>query len=477
MSRNTQTKGTYELFASAPVSKAVWTMALPTIITQLINIIYNYADTWYVGRTANAAMVAALGVCFPVFVIMAAVANLFGVGGASVISRAMGQKNLRKARRTFAAAFWGGMAAAVLFMLVILFFRAPLIRLVGGDDADFQYVSDYMFWTMIIGAVPTIGNVLCGHLVRAIGASKEAGFGMSMGGVLNIALDPLFMFVILPSGMEVTGAAIATLLSNTSALVYFLIYILKRQKKEKDGIINIRPVKASWKDGKAAESSKDRIMPEILLTGFPAALQTTFAMVSNIFANVYIRLYGSGAVAGMGIAKKVNMIAFNTCMGMTMGVLPLIGFSYGARSYKRMRSIIRYTGTVVLLFGIACAAIFITQAPHLVRFFIDEDTSVMYGTQFLRIIGYAAPLAAVSYLCVTVFQACGRKWSAFALSILRKGVFDIPAMYVFRTVLGLGAAGVCLATPFAEVLGAIVALNLYVRFRREMAADERTGKE
>ena len=135
-----------------------------------------------------------------------------------------------------------------------------------------------------------------------------------------------------------------------------------------------------------------------------------------------------------------------------------------ARDYTRMRQIIRYTGTVVLLFGAACAAVFITQAPHLVRFFIDERTSVRYGTQFLHIIGYAAPLAAISYLCVTVFQACGRKWPAFALSVLRKGVFDVPAMFVFRTILGFGAAGVCLATPFAEVLGMAVALVLYLRF-------------
>ncbi len=466
MNRKSGISGTQELFANAPVSKAVWTMALPTIITQLINIVYNYADTWYVGRTANAAMVAALGICFPVFVIMAAVANLFGVGGASVISRSMGQRNIERARRTFSTAFWGGMAAAVLFMLVILLFRAPLIRLVGGDDADFQYVSDYMFWTMIIGAIPTIGNVLCGHLVRAIGASKEAGFGMSMGGVLNIVLDPLFMFVILPEGMEVTGAAIATLLSNTAALVYFLVLILRRQKRDRDGIINVHLPKTQ---------PGDPVVAEILLTGFPAALQTTFAMVSNIFANVFIRPYGSGAVAGMGIAKKINMIAFNTCMGMTMGVLPLIGFCYGARNFTRMRRIIRYTGTVVLLFGLACAAVFITQAPHLVRFFIDEDASVAYGTQFLHIIGYAAPLAALSYLCVTVFQSSGRKGSAFTLSILRKGIFDIPAMFVFRSIFNLGANGVCLATPFAEVLGLIVALVLYGRFTKETETEQKVA--
>ena len=418
MSKQLDKQATYELFAKAPVSKAVWTMALPTIVTQLINIVYNYADTWYVGRTANTAMVATLGVCFPLFVIMAAVANLFGIGGASVISRAMGEQNTEKARRAFAVSFWGGMVSAVIFMGIILIFRTPLIWLVGGDAHDFQYVSDYMFWTMVV-------------------------------------LDPLFMFVILPSGMEVTGAAVATLLSNVAAFVYFLIYIRRRQQREADGILNIRLPKAQ---------AADPVLPEILMTGFPAALQTTFAMVSNIFANVLIRPYGSGAVAGMGIAKKINMIAFNTCMGMTMGVLPLIGYSYGARDYTRMRQIIRYTGTVVLLFGAACAAVFITQAPHLVRFFIDERTSVRYGTQFLHIIGYAAPLAAISYLCVTVFQACGRKWPAFALSVLRKGVFDVPAMFVFRTILGFGAAGVCLATPFAEVLGMAVALVLYLRF-------------
>ena len=457
MSKQLDKQATYELFAKAPVSKAVWTMALPTIVTQLINIVYNYADTWYVGRTANTAMVATLGVCFPLFVIMAAVANLFGIGGASVISRAMGEQNTEKARRAFAVSFWGGMVSAVIFMGIILIFRTPLIWLVGGDAHDFQYVSDYMFWTMVVGAMPTIGNVLCGHLVRSIGASKEAGFGMSMGGVLNIALDPLFMFVILPSGMEVTGAAVATLLSNVAAFVYFLIYIRRRQQREADGILNIRLPKAQ---------AADPVLPEILMTGFPAALQTTFAMVSNIFANVLIRPYGSGAVAGMGIAKKINMIAFNTCMGMTMGVLPLLGYSFGAKNISRMRSIIRYTGTVVVLFGSFCTAVFVIAAPELIRFFINEAGSIEYGTEFLRIIGFAAPMAAFSYLAYTVFQSAGMEKSAFTLSIMRKGVLDIPGMFILRVF--MGAKGVCLATPVAEVLSVFIGLFLYMSFRRRI---------
>lgn len=447
-------------------------MAIPTVVTQLINIIYNYADTWYVGRTANAAMVAALGVSFPMFVIMAAIANLFGIGGASVISRALGEGNRKKARETFATCFWFGLLGAVIYMAVIILFRSRIIYLVGGDENDFQYVSSYMFWTMIIGAIPSVGNVLCGHLVRSIGASKEAGIGMSMGGILNIILDPIFMFVILPDGMEVTGAAMATLISNTAAFIYFLVYMKRRDVRssagdaeqrqvQEQGIINLKLPEAGmiWP-----------VLSPVLLIGFPAALQTTLAMVSNIFANVLIRPYGSSAVAGMGVAKKINMIAFNTCMGMTMGVLPLLGYSLGAKNFVRMRSIIRYTGTVVVLFGSACTAVFVIGAPEMIRFFIDESGSIEYGTQFLRIIGFAAPMAALSYLAYTVFQSAGMEKSAFTLSIMRKGVLDIPGMFILRAF--MGAKGVCLATPVAEVLSVFIGLFLYMSFRRKIDAME-----
>lgn len=452
------------LFESAPIHQAVWTMALPTVVTQLINIVYNYADTWYVGRTANADMVATLGVCFPIFVIMAAVANLFGVGGSSMISRSLGEKKTDKARHVFAFAFWFGMLAAVVYMLIMIFFREQIIYLVGGDDSTFHYVSKYIFWTMIIGAIPSVGNVLCGHLVRSIGASKEAGIGMSMGGILNMILDPLFMFVILPKGHEIEGAAIATMLSNTIAFLYFLVYIVRYDKASKgEGVVTLHPRDISFEEG---------IVGDVLMIGLPAALQTTFAMVSNIFANVLIRPYGSTAVAGMGVAKKINMIAFNTCMGMTMGILPLLGYCYGAKNLDRMKRIIRYTGTVIVIFGCICTVMFRTFADDIIRFFINEPGSVNYGTQFLKIIAFAAPLAALSYLVNTLFQATGRKKSSFVFSIMRKGILDIPAMFVFRSV--VGAVGVCLATPFAEVTSVVIAVVLYRRLTRhlqiEMAA-------
>lgn len=454
---NTTSRSDY-LFNSAPVSRAVWTLAIPTIITQLINMIYNFADTWFVGRTGNAAMVAATNLCMPVFVIMAAIANLFGIGGASVISRSLGMKKPERARHVFAFCLYGGFAAAVLYAVIILAFRPQLIYLIGGDSADYGYAYSYMFWTMVIGAIPSVGNVLCGHLIRSIGAAKEAGFGMSMGGVLNLVLDPLFMFVILPAGQEVTGAAIATLLSNTAALIYFVIYLLRHRDNP---VFTVSPRDITL---------SDHIPGDVMFIGIPAALQTFLAMVSNIFANALISDYGTEAVAGMGVAKKVNMLAFNTSMGMTQGILPLIGYCYGARNFDRMKKVIYYTARVLLVFTAGCVVLFKTCAPVLVGFFINEPETIRYGTQFLEVIAYAAPLCAISYMVNTVFQATGNRARSFILSVMRKGVCDIPAMFIFRSMIGI--QGVVWATPFAEVVSATVALVLFFTFVKKLKREE-----
>ena len=453
MSRENSKNRTW-IFEQAPVAQAVFTMAIPTIITQLINIVYNFADAWYVGRTGSAAMMAALSVSFPIFIIIQALANLFGIGGASAISRALGRQDTKRARKIFAFSLFGGLMAAILYGIVIYFARPVLIPLIGGSEDSYPYIYSYMFWTMVVGAIPTLGNALCGHLVRSIGAAKEAGFGMSMGGVLNIILDPIFMFVLLPRGMEVTGAAIATCLSNTAALTYFIVYLCRHRDNP---VFTFSP--ADFTVG-------ERIPGEVFTIGTAAALQTSLAMVSNIFANKLVVEYGSAAVAGMGIAKKVNMIAFNTSLGLTQGVLPLIAYNYGARKFERMNKVIRFTTTAALGYTICCTIFFRIFARQLITFFISDPASVEFGTRFLSIIAFAAPLCALSFMANTIFQAAGKRKASFTLSIMRKGVVDIPAMYIFKMLLGLN--GVTLATPFAEITSVITAGVLYWRFRRRL---------
>lgn len=451
-----------EIFENYSIPKAVAALALPTVITQIITIIYNFADTWYVGLTNNSAAIAALSVCMPIYVLMAAIANLFGIGASSVISRSLGARMPEKARRAFSFAFWGGIVVSILYSVIILLFRSELAYLIGGDADSFDFIQKYMFWTMIIGSLPTVLNSLFGHLIRSVGASKQASFGMSMGAVMNIILDPIFMFVLLPKGHEVEGAAIATMLSNCCATLYFFFYL----KQVKDSpVFTLAP-------SYALEDCK--VWAEVLSIGLPAALSTSLAMLSNIFANSLVSNYGSKAVAGMGIAKKINTLAFNITLGLTQGVLPLIGYNYAAKKYKRMKDIVLFTLGVALSFTCFCVLLFEFNREFLVQFFIKDQETIYEGQRFLSIIALGVPLCAITYTMNTVFQATGQRKKSFILSILRKGLLDIPLMFLFRGM--FERLGVVMATPVAEGISAIIAFVLFIPMVKELLNEEKITK-
>ena len=196
-----------KIFEEYPVHKAVASMVLPTIASQIIFVIYNLADTWYVGLTGDANAVAAVSLCLPVYTILSAISNLFGIGGAAAISRALGRNSREDAKNIFALSLWGALIGAAIYSILILSIMRPLLALIGG--------------------IPTILAPTIGHLIRAGGFSKTASFYMILGAVINIGFDPLFMFVILPAGNEVTGAAVATALANLIALAGFVIYLVR----------------------------------------------------------------------------------------------------------------------------------------------------------------------------------------------------------------------------------------------------------
>lgn len=444
-----------DIFEKYSIPKAFISLAFPTIISQLIMIIYNYADTYFIGLTNNADAVAGLNVIMPVYIIINALANLFGIGGASLISRYLGIKEEAKAKNTFAFSVWGSVIIATIYSLVLLIGGKSLIYLVGGTDATYEYIYQYMIITMIIGSIPTILNSIFGHLVRSVGASAHASIGMALGGILNIILDPLFMFVILPAGNELAGAAIATLLSNIVATLYFIIYIFKNKNNP---VYTLNPKDITF---------KYNIPKEVLFIGFPAALSTTLAMVSNIFANKLVSkglsaTLQSSALAGLGIAKKINTLAFNICMGITQGMLPFIAYNYASKNMNRMKKGIMFMYGVALSFSIIAVTFFLIFTESLVSFFIKESVSVYYGVKFLKIIAIAVPLCAISFATNTIFQASGKKVFSFILSILRKGLFDIPLMFIFQA--NIGVLGVLIATPIAETMALFVAVVLLIIF-------------
>lgn len=438
-----------EIFENKSVPAAVFSLVIPTVITQILNIVYNFADTWFVGRTGNENAVAAISVAMPLFIIMAALSNLFGIGASSVISRSLGAKKEEDAKSAFSFALWGSIGAAVLYGIVIFFFREKIVYIIGGDDNSKQYIADYLLWTVAVGSVPTMLTTLFGHLVRSVGKSKAAGLIMSSGAVLNILLDPLFMFVILPKGYEVTGAAIATLLSNVVSCIIFIIYVYR----SKDSVFTL--------DIKQF-NIKSKIVPELLATGAPACLSTSLAMVSNIAANLFMSSYGTAAVAGLGIAKKANTLAFNINMGLTQGVLPLIGYTYAAKNYDRMKKTIFFTLGVSVCFSVTCTFIYRSFASPIIRFFIDEPETVKEGTKLLPTLAIAVVFCAMTFLMNTIFQATGKKLYSLVTSVLRKGIFDIPLMYLFGKM--WQETGIVVATPVSEVLSILVAGVLLFKF-------------
>ena len=435
------------LLEDAPVLKAVLALEIPTVISQLITVVYNMADTFFIGQVGDPNQVAAASVCLPLFMLLTGMANLFGIGGASLISRSLGEGNKDKARKASAFSVWTAAFVALVYGILVYAFRGTLFPLVGADGATYGFCCQYAFWVITIGAVPTVLSAAFAHLVRAEGYSRQASFGVALGGVLNCVLDPLFISIF---HMEIAGAAIATLLSNIIAAGYFILLI---RRKRKSIVLSLNPRDYTVKQG---------IPSEIVLVGLPSAIMNICGVLSNIFMDRLMSSYSNEALAGTGIAKKVDMLNYAISTGLSQGVIPLIGYNYSAKNYKRMMSAVKTTIAISVGVATLSTAFLLTGANSIVKAFINDPQTVMYGSRFQRIICVTGPLIPVSMVIITMFQAVGKKAVPTILSALRKGGVDIPAMILMNHLVGVN--GIVWATPIADVVSLIVSVICFIPF-------------
>jgi len=443
------------LFCEMPVRRAVLSLAIPTVISQIITVIYNMADTFFIGQLNDPNQVAAATVAMPAFAALTALSNLFGIGGASKIARCLGKNDDKTAKMTASFSIWTALAVALFYGIVIFLTRPWFLPVLGTNTATYDFCSSYVFWTITIGAIPTVLNAGLAHLIRTEGYAKQAGFGIAFGGVLNIALDPVFIFVL---HMEITGAAIATMLSNTAAMIYFFLFLYKIRKKT---VITPNPKYYSASHG---------IPGEVVIGGLPSFIMMMLGCLSNSVLNRLVTSYSNEAMAGMGIAKKIDMIAFSVAQGMTQGVLPLVAYNYASGNRKRMSSAIRITLIYTLI--IACTAtltLFLFASP-ITRCFINNDETVSYGRDFLKVICFTCPSTAVNFMIITVFQATKQKVQPLLLSLLRKGSLDIPFMIALNYFIGI--KGIAWATPLADWLALIVSLFLFVPYINKIKKED-----
>lgn len=426
-----------ELFEKMPVPKAYFKIALPVVIGMVVSLIYNLADTWFIARTGDTALVAGVSLCAPVFTLMVAFSDIFGLGGSNLISRMLGRGSREESSNVSAFCIYGAVGFGAVTGAVMIFLQDPILRLLGASAETMSYASSYYFW-LAVGAPAIILNIVPGNLLRTEGLSENAMVCTIAGAVINIVLDPIFIFTF---GMGAAGAALATVLSNVISDVFFLITM-----KRKSEVLSIR-----IQDCRIQAS----MLGNILAIGIPASTTNLMQSLAVLLTNRCLVSYGTDKVAALGIAMKVNMVCMLILVGFAFGAQPALGFCYGAGNQKRLRAFLRFDFQVQLVLSLIFIGIVFLFTEPILQIFMKDPQVVEAGIHMLRCLMISAPAVGMILVMTTLFQAEGKALPALILAVSRQGVVLICCLYLLRAVLGY--TGILIAQPAADVITLIIA--------------------
>lgn len=436
-------KQNIEIFANAPVPKAVLTNVLPSIVSMLMVLLYNLADTFFIGQTKNALMVAAVSLATPAFLIFMAIGLLFGIGGTSLISRKLGEGKERDAKYASSFCFWTGIAIGVISMIVIFAFAPSVAKMVGASSDTMAYTSEYL--RIVAVAIPfLIFSNTFSSIIRAEGKAKTAMTGMIIGNVVNIVLDPV---LILGAGLNVAGAAIATVIGNLASTVFYMAYLLSKKTH-----LSVKPADYKMADG---------IAIGVLAIGVPASLNSMLMSISNILLNNIMAEYNDMAVAGLGVAMKVNMIVVMLLIGLGTGVQPLLGYCFGAGNIKRYMSVLKFSLVLAFCVSLVMTVICYVFAGPLVTAFLDNEAAFTYGMTFSRIYILSGPIIGILFVLMNAIQSTGAAIPALVLSVSRQGLLFIPVLFTLHAIFD-EAKVVAMSQPITDYLSVALALVLFI---------------
>ena len=429
-----------ELMTKMKVSKAVAKMAIPSVISSLVTVVYNMADTFFVGQTGDPLQVAAVSLTNPIFILFMAFANMFGMGGSAAASVAMGEQNEKKMKQVSAVVMYGSLGAGIILMTLLFGGMRPVLTLFGANEQTYTFASGYTFH-VAYGAPFIIWSAAASFIVRSEGASKEAMIGSMIGTIINIVLDPVLISGL---GMGAAGAAIATTIGNVLASLYYLWYFLKKSQHFSLDIRYLR-VKAG-------------LIKNICLSGLPTAVFSMLMSVSTIVLNQILVVYGNAPVAAIGIVFKANMFITFLQMGLANGVQPLLGYNYGSGDTTRFASVERYTKKYCVIVGILATALFFFGREPIIRLFISDAEVVHYGVMMLIAYMLSGPVIGLLFMNMNCMQSVGYAMPAIILSVMRQGLLLIPLLYLLNAVAGLNGViyGQAITDYVAVVLSAVL---------------------
>ena len=436
-------KKSLEIFESSSAGKAVLQNALPAMAAMLMVLIYNLADTFFIGQTHDALLVAAVSLATPVFLLFMAVGTIFGIGGTSVISRAMGEGRKEYAKKVSSFCMWGCVVVGVAMSAVFLLFMDKILMLVGASSDTWEYAKIYLTIVSFSGPFVLIANCYS-NVVRAEGQSGKAMMGQLLGNLINVILDPI---MILGFGWNITGAAIATVIGNVIGASYYIAYLLRGKSM----------LSISLKDF----TMKDKVASGVLTIGIPAALSSLLMSVSTIIMNSQMTRYGDMALAGVGVAMKVTMMTGMVCIGLGQGVQPLLGYCVGAKKWERYKGVFRFSMIFAFVLSTALTVICYIFLPQIVSAFLTDASAFDYGVTFSKILLCTSFLFGIFYVMTNARQACGAATESLIVNISRQGLIYIPAMFLLGAL--FNESGLIWAQPVADVLSLVLAAVLYFR--------------
>lgn len=429
-----------DLFEKVPISKAYFKLALPVVLSMVISLVYNMVDTFFVAQTQNTNLVAGVSLCAPIFTLMIALGDIFGIGGSSVISRLFGQKQDEEGKNVSGFCFYGTIVCGILVSLIMMIARKPILTILGTNQATLPYASQYYTY-MALGATLIIVSLTPSNLMRTEGLATESMIGTITGSIINMILDPIFILYL---NMGAGGAAIATIIGYFASDLVFIYLTLKKSKKLSISL-------------KHTHITKNEVI-SIFTIGIPAFITNLMSSFAMAMTNNYLVTYGNDKVAAMGIVLKINMIVLLVMIGFAFGAQPLLGYNYGAHNTKRLKKIIKFDLFVEITFAVITSIILALFTPSFIKIFMNDPSIIQAGTLMLKFLLLSSPCVGIILVFTTLFQSEGKALPALLLSIGRQGI--VFAIFLLLSNI-FGYYGIISSQMIADIITAIIALILY----------------
>ena len=430
-----------ELFAKAPIKKVYFQLALPVVLGMITTMVYNLADTFFVAKTGDANLVAGITISAPLSMFLIALADIFGLGGSTLISRLFGEQNYDLSKRVSSFCIYLGIISGVITSALLLAFERPILLMMGAKTSTYADAADF-YHVIAIGAVAIICSLVPQNLLRTEGLALDAMISTISGTVLAIILEPIFLFGL---KMGATGVGIANIIGYLLTDILLFYFLLTKSKYLS---LSPRLIKI---DGKSIK--------DIIAIGIPSSI-TNFAQTFGMtLLNSSLAVYGANQVAAMGITQKIYSIVILVIVGFAFGSQPLIGYNYGAKNWERLRAILRFDILVQVVYAIVSGGLLIIFSRPITALFMNQPEIVNAGSYMLIACLVTTPIVGIILVYTTVFQSIGNAWGALIMAITRQGIFYFISLFVLEKMLGYH--GIVWAQAMSDILTWIVRYLIY----------------